>query len=366
MPGATMDWREEMLSPRWGKLVLAGCLVLAGLTQAACTGPAASLKSQPAQLLQWPNAPLPAKIQWVRTVADPAGAGISTGFWKSAWNLLVGGEKRHMIRPYGVLCDARERLIIADPGGGAIHLMDARENRYSIIEGGEGFKLRTPIGLTEDLQNHLYVTDSSAGEVYLLDLETLQLKPFPTPQLSRPTGIAYNAFNKQLYIVDTLADEVVVVSEGGKEVRRFGSLTFNHPTDIYIDKKGVVYVTDALNYNIQLFTPEGKAIGQIGTAGAELGRLNKPKGVAADSDGHIYINDAMHDAVQVFDAAGRFLLSFGSTGSENGEFWMPSGIYIDAQNYIFVADTYNRRVQIFRYLSEAIPPGPGTAQQGAK
>jgi len=355
-----------MLNARWGKVVLTGCLAVAALALSACTGPSASLKSQPEQLLQWPKAPLAPKVQWIRTIADPAGAGIRTGFWKSAWDLVVGGEKRHMVRPYGVLCDAHERLIIADPGGAAIHLMDVRENRYSIIEGGEGFKLRTPIGLTEDLQNHVYVTDSTAGEVYILDLETLQLKPFATPQLNRPTGIAYNAFNKQLYIVDTLADEVVVVNEGGKEIRRFGSLTFNHPTDIYTDKNGLVYVTDALNYNIQLFTPEGKPVGQIGTPGAELGRLNKPKGVAADSDGHIYISDAMHDAVQVFDPAGRFLLSFGSTGSGNGEFWMPSGIYIDAQNYIFVADTYNRRVQIFRYLSGTVPSGPGAAQQGAK
>lgn len=355
-----------MLSGPWIRTKLVSCLIAAALALSACATPVTGLKSKPEQVLQWPKAPLPPKIQWIKTVEDQNGAGISTGFWRSAWNLIVGGEKRHMIRPYGVLSDARERFIIADPGGGAIHLMDIGENRYSIVEGGEGFFLRTPIGLAEDLQNHLYITDSTAGEIYLLDLATLQMKPFATSQFSRPTGIAFNPVNKQLYIVDTLTDEVVVVNEAGKEVRRFGSASFNHPTDIYLDKKGVVYVTDALNYSIQLFSPEGKPLGQIGTPGAELGRLNKPKGVAVDSDGHIYICDAMHDAVQVFDAAGQFLLSFGSTGSGNGEFWMPSGIYIDPQDYIFVADTYNRRVQVFRYLLGAVAPQAGAVQQGAR
>lgn len=345
-----------MLREWQGRSVVAAVMLC---TLMACAGPVASLKSKPETDLYWPKRPLQPRIQWIRTVEDSAGAGISKPFWKKALEFIAGADQRHMLRPYGVLLDQSDRLFIADPGAGVVHLMDLKEQRYSVLDGGGGGRLRTPIGLTEDLQNRLYITDSTSGDVIRYDLATGVAELFPVPQLYRPTGIAFNAVNKLIYIVDTTANEVVAVDQSGTEKERFGS-SFNHPTDICVDRKGQVYVTDALNYRIKIFTPEGQLLNEIGTAGDELGRLDKPKGVAVDSEGHIYISDALLDAVQVFDASGQFLLSFGSTGTSNGEFWMPSGLYIDQQDYLLVADSYNRRIQVFRYLSNAQPDAVGT------
>lgn len=354
--------RGRMARGGKGRAVAVLTLLLALFSLASCSAPVSLLKEKPSADLQWPQKPFEAKIRWMKTIADARDVGITKSFWKKALEFFIGAEQRRIVKPYGVLFDSAERLFIADPGAGLVHFMEMKEGRYILIGDESNSPLRTPIGLAEDEHDRLYITDSTTGNVYLYDLAGRSLKPFLGRTLQRPTGIAYNRVNKLLYVVDTAAGRVVAVDESGAEKLRFGSSgaekgEFNHPTDITVDAKGFIYVTDPLNYKIKVFTPEGKLVNQFGAPGDAPGNLNKPKGVAVDSEGHIYVSDALFDSVQIFDTAGRLLLSFGWRGTENGTFWMPSGIFIDQHDYIFVADTYNQRVQVFRYLPEggAIP-----------
>ena len=117
-----------------------------------------------------------------------------------------------------------------------------------------------------------------------------------------------------------------------------------------MDSAGDLYVTDALNARIQVFSSEGKFLRMFGTAGDSAGYFAKPKGVAVDSDGHVYVIDAIQDSVQIFDKSGALMLVFGEAGNGAGQFWMPSGVFIDKADNIYVADSYNQRIQVFRYL----------------
>jgi DNA-binding beta-propeller fold protein YncE len=336
------------------------CLIASLISLTACAHPGSLVQGTPPVALQWPAKPDIARIQWVKTVADYQDAGIAKGFWKKVLEFVAGADESHIVRPHGVLLDGQERLCIADPGAGVVHVMDVKEGRYTIIGRESGSPLRTPIGVAEDAQDRLYITDSTAGKVFRYDFASRTLSPFLQRSLLRPTGIAYNKSNKLLYVVDTAASQIVALDEKGGEKLRFGTVGengggFNRPTDIAVDAAGQIYVTDPLNYRIKRFTPDGKLLTQFGAPGDGVGYLNKPKGVAVDSEGHIYVSDALLDAVQIFDETGRLLLVFGSNGTGNGEFWMPSGIYIDQHDNIFVADTYNRRIQVFRYIPEAGP-----------
>jgi DNA-binding beta-propeller fold protein YncE len=304
----------------------------------------------------------------VRSIANEQDVGISRGFWQRTLDFFTGTTGTRIVRPHGVLFDAHDRLFIADPGAGLVHCMDLGAGRYFVI-GEDGPPLETPIGLAIDDREQLYVTDSTQGLVFRYDLAAQTLKPFLSGGLSRPTGIAWNPVNRLLYIVDTTARQVVVVDEQGLIRQRLGNsvtndengdvhVQFNRPTDIWIDTRGQLYVTDPLNASIKLFTPEGLLLTQFGIPGDAPGEFNKPKGVATDSSGHIYVNDALLDAVQIFDHDGTPLLVFGGAGSGPGEFWMPSGLYIDPSDRIFVTDTYNQRVQVFRYLPAAARSKP--------
>ncbi|HEY6871693.1 MAG TPA: 6-bladed beta-propeller [Geobacteraceae bacterium] len=352
--------RLQEITERTKPIAVRAALGFLVLCLTACATPASLYETRPSVPIQWPQPPLPAKIVWVRSIASPQDAGIGKGFWKRALELVIGTDERRIIRPHGVLFDEKEQLFIADPGAGLVHWMDLKKGRYTVIGTEGGHPFRTPIGLAEDEGGRLYITDSTAGKVFIYDLAGGTLTPLILLHLERPTGIAYNRVNKLLYIVDTTAGQVVGIDGQGVERVRFGSAgegktQFNHPTDIAVNARGELYVTDPLNYRIKLFSPEGHLVSEIGEAGDSQGNLNKPKGVAVDSEGHVFVCDAMLDSVQIFDEAGRFLLSFGDTGVANGQFWMPSGIFIDRNNYIFVADTYNQRLQVFRYLAGAGP-----------
>jgi DNA-binding beta-propeller fold protein YncE len=334
------------------------CLAVAVLLLVGCASADPLLKRTQSSGPQWPKILPAAKIEWVKSISTAEDTGITKGFWRRALELLTGADKHPITRPYGVLFDDNSRLVVADPGSGVVHLFETKEGRYTSIKGDGESRLQVPIGLAEDEKGRLYISDSSTGKIFRYDFASRVLTTFKQ-QLQRPTGIAYNSVNKLLYISETTAHRVVAVDETGIERVRFGEdaiglIRFNHPTDIVVDAKGQVFVTDPLNYKIRTFTPEGILVNEFGSMGDSPGEFNKPKGVAVDSRGHIYVTDALLDAVQVFDDNGRFLFSIGTTGAGIGELWMPSGIFIH-NDYIFVADTYNQRVQIFRYVIDREP-----------
>jgi DNA-binding beta-propeller fold protein YncE len=289
-------------------------------------------------------------------VAIPEDAGIAKGFWKKALELVTGADTSRFVKPYGVLYDDSGRLVVADPGAGVVHVMDTKAARYSTITSASGAPLRSPIGLAEDQENGLYITDSVTNAVYRYDLALRTLAPF-LAGIKRPTGIAYNKVSKLLYISETGGDDVVAVDLKGAIKRRFSKTMpagqgFNHPTDLAVDLKGQVYVTDPLNFMVRVFTPEGLQVAAFGEMGDARKELSKPKGIAVDEKGRIFLCDAMLDMVKVFEANGQLLFTVGSNGTGNGGFWMPSGIFI-SQKYLFVTDTYNRRVQIFKMIKGA-------------
>jgi sugar lactone lactonase YvrE len=332
-------------------LIVGACAALA-----ACAAPAGLRSSPDSPRLQWPAPPAPPEIEWVRSVENYRDAGISKGFWVRLRDAVAGSADSSLRRPYGVHLDRQSRLLVVDSGSAVLHLMDMQRNEYTIIGRGPGRTLQQPIAVAEDAQGDLYITDSAAGLVYRYDARERRLLPFV--RLQRPTGIAFNPTNQWLYVTDTLAHQIVAFDSNGNERLRLGQRgekagDFNFPTDLFIDSNGKIYVTDPLNFRIQIFTPAGTFLTTLG--GSDV--FSKPKGVATDSDGNIYVCDAMLDVVRVFDAAGTLLFDFGGRGIHPGEFWMPSGIHINADDIILVADTYNRRVEVFRYLrkEQALP-----------
>ena len=97
---------------------------------------------------------------------------------------------------------------------------------------------------------------------------------------------------------------------------------------------------------------DGNFIREFGKAGDGPGYFTRPKGIAIDSDGHVWVADAMQDRVQVFTPEGRLLIWMGNHGLLPGQFSMVSGVTIDKQNRVITSEQYPGRVQIFRYVTD--------------
>ncbi len=313
--------------------------------------------SKPAPVILWPAPPEIPRISFVNAVSQQADLGIADGVVKGFLKYLLGKPVTPMVGPHGVAVDAEGRLYVVDNFLKKVHVYDRQGGKYTLLpEKGDGFV--SPIGIAiDDKRGRIYVTDSVQAVVRIFAKgEAEQVAEIKSGGMDRPTGLAVNAAADELLVVDTLHSSIQRYSLADLSLKGIIGLEgseagqFHSPTDIAVGPTGMIYVTDALNFRVQVLSPEGKFLRSFGGAGDGPGYFSRPKGLALDGDGNIYVVDALFDNVQVFNAEGELLMAFGKPGQEPGEFWSPSGIFIDRHNTIYVSDSYNKRVQIFQYL----------------
>lgn len=345
---------------------LAYLLLIAGLIVLLSACEPLPIKAEPKPVnpnLVWPSPPETPRVAYVQSIAKPEDLGIRHGFWQRVKALLMGESDERLVRPMAVVVSSGE-VFVADPGARGIHRMKPGGD-YHLLSAADGVGLVSPVGVTV-CGNELLATDSSRAQVLMLpltgvrdDAEMVSLK-LDVP-LHQPTGIACDDRGR-LLVADTAAHEVKVFRRGpgrtatlevvvGKRGAGLGE--FNFPTYLWRDGDGKVYVSDALNFRVQVLDAQLKPMAQFGKLGDGSGDAARQKGVATDAAGHVYVVDGLFHAFQIFDAKGDYLLSVGARGGDPGEFWLPTGIFIDRDDRIYVADSYNGRVQVFRYLGVA-------------
>ena len=314
-------------------------------------------------LPQWPPAPQAARISYLYSVTTPNDANIGRGLIKRTWRYIKGGEVERISKPQGIHVDMAGRLYVVDTGQGKIHVFDASSSTYFAFPDKPIADFAYPVGIAADGNGRVYVSDSSTNLVHVFDaFGKKYLTSIGHGLLLRPTGLALRPDSNELLVVDTLASEIIVFDTGnfdfkmraGRKGQERGAL--HYPTNIALAPDGDLYITDALNFRIQILSADLGFEDQFGEAGNSPGFFSRPKGVAVDSDNNVYVVDALFDNVQVFNRSGELLLAFGTSGHTAGEFWLPNDIFIDSNDRIYVSDSYNSRVQIFQYHSMGDQP----------
>ena len=308
----------------------------------------------------WPDPPEAARIQFIGEFSQPSELGIQPPFWSRIVRIATGPEQNKLIRPMSVVVAEQANIIyVADPGAGCVHRYDLQSAKYRQLRLAQGAPLLTPVGLAVSPDGRVFVSDSQLARVFVAEADDEVLTPLQldTP-LQQPTGIAWDASNDHLYVVDTSAQVIRRYTSKGELIAEYGQRgeragTLNYPTFLWQDRDRNLLVSDSLNFRIQRFSHDGRALDQFGKVGDATGTLSRPKGVATDRFGHIYVIDSLFHAMQIFDSDGRFLLAVGEQGQDPGQFWLPAGLFVDTQNTIFVADTHNSRIQVFRYVGAA-------------
>jgi hypothetical protein len=273
-------------------------------------------------------------------------------------DLIFGVKSSNPIKPMSIIAINPDTFWIVDQGIGS--LLEVFNGVGEITHTRNKNQEILPSLVSSCLLpgNKILFTDSKLNKIFIFIPGRKEFKILnDSLLLEQPTGIAYSAVNKEIWVVETKAHRISVLTEEGKLIKQIGNRgsgdgEFNFPTYIWIDKSGTVFVVDAMNFRIQIFSESGKWVSVFGEIGDSSGYLSRPKGIATDSFGHIYVADALFHVVQVFDNKGKFLYVFGSQGQEKEQFWMPTGIFIDSSNYIYVADSYNSRVQVFQLIHD--------------
>ena len=356
---------------RIGRLSLLIGIVIAGISGTppmieARQADRTSKKAKPAvaaadRLPVWPLPPEEPRIRYVRSYH-----GVSDFKQRKAprWKALLLGEdpsdqkpSDSMIKPYGIAVSRIGRVYVTDTVARRVFVFDPEAKTVSFLGETGTAKLTKPVGVAVDGDDHVFVADATANRVFGYDLDgRLLIAIGREGEFDNPSGLAVDRKRNLLYVADAKKHQVLCYStKDGSAVRTIGHRggapgEFNFPTNVFVDARGRLYVTDTMNFRIQVFDTEGVFINEFGTQGDTPGSLNRPKGVGVDSEGHIYVVDSSFNNFQTFDAEGQLLLFVGSVGRGPGEFFLPAGLYVDDHDLIYVADQGNARVQVFEYL----------------
>ena len=313
--------------------------------------------------MTWPGPPESPRLEYAGMLLGeqnfvrigPESSG--TRFLRWLTGLGDGNERiAQLVRPQTGIVDSRGRILVTDGGSPSVFVFDEMNGSYDVWhEAMSGFDFLSPVGIVEHPAGGYLIADADIGAIFYLSPDGVPLGRFTTDELLRPTGLAIDADNGNVYIADKDARQVKVYSSQGRLLRTIGESgagqgQLNAPLHVHIsgDK---LFVSDALNANVQIFaTDDGRSLGQIGRRGLYVGNLVRPKGVTTDSDGNVYVVESYYDHLLIYNQGGEFLLPIGGTGNEIGHFYLPAGIWSDGRDRIFVADMFNARVVVFRYV----------------
>ena len=155
------------------------------------------------------------------------------------------------------------------------------------------------------------------------DTETVTLKD--------PEGLFYDSKDR-LLVADTgnnrvliFAPDLSLVGTIGEEGQGDGQ--FRQPVDVAVDSRGRIIVADAGNNRIEIFDASGRFLSTFGSAVTEgdpsvppaNGQFRRPSNVTVDDRDNIIVTDRFNGRLQVFDRDGKHLFTLSNRTGEKSE-----------------------------------------------
>ncbi|HEY5998531.1 MAG TPA: hypothetical protein VI078_04420 [bacterium] len=248
-------------------------------------------------------------------------------------------------------------VYLADSGLGRVLVFSAAGGYLRSVGAGagpDGKLLRNAIGVACDGEEHLYVADAGRSAVYVFAPggELLRRIDIPPPEIGVATGISDVAVGAggRLFVLDNLNNRVGALDRVGQP-RFFGALgakegDLSAPTFCDLDAAGNLYVAEAFNARVQVFSPAGQFARHFGRYVRGPGGMGRPKGVAVDRSGEVYVADSWLNTVQVFDAAGRFVAVLADEDGVPLDLGSPNGVALGRGRLVAIAERLSARLQI--------------------
>jgi len=317
----------------------------------------------------WPPPPEEPRVRYVAVYAgsDDVGATRRSRTISLKETLLgraqAGARKNAngFVKPFGVAVDGFGRIIVADSVQASVVVMDpARRQFLPIGENSNQPAFHTPIGLAVDGANNIYVGDNGLNRVLVFGPDLAYRTAIgERDEMLAPSGLAVDQARGRLYVVDSRKHVLLVYDLAtGKLQTRIGKRgfedgEFNMPTGVAVGPDGRVYVTDTMNYRVEVFGPDLRFLWSFGSLGVRPGQFRRPKGIAVDADNVVYVVDSDYNNFQMFTSQGQPLMWVGEMGNRPGQLLLPAGIAVDRQHRrIFVSEQYNKRVQVFERVGQ--------------
>ena len=253
---------------------------------------------------------------------------------------VVGQDKvlRPLWKPYG-LTTSRGKLYICDTQPKNLTIVDFAKQKFDYLRPDGPAVMKMPLSIAVDPNDGTrYVADAARGQVLIYSADNQYLGDVGQKGEMKPSGIA--EWKDRFYVTDLSNHCVRVYSKADRKLL-FSVPRVNDdahgklysPTNVDVDDKGQIYVSDTGAAMVQVYDVEGNLLRTIGQLGLKPGRFARPKGIAVDREGRVYVVDAATAITQVFDKEGRLLMYFGEPATSGpGALYLPAGIAVDYDN----------------------------------
>ena len=213
----------------------------------------------------------------------------------------------------------------------------------------EGASIPAPRAVHSTDEGEVFVLDNG-GRVLVYDEKGALLRRWWMPDYSigKPEKIV-RLKDGRLAVADTHYHRVVFFDNAGEVTGMFGSLghepgQFIYPVAVVEDDVRNLYVAEyGDNDRVQKFSPEGEFLLQFGRPGTSSGEFQRPSGMVWRV-GKLYVVDAFNNRIQVFSDAGEFLEVL---GGEDGTLHYPYDIALSPSDELFVVEYAGGRVSKF-------------------
>lgn len=159
--------------------------------------------------------------------------------------------------------------------------------------------------------------------------------------ISRPVAVAVPEERGVVLIGDGASTEVVAFDPLGRAMRKLGSGRVHALQSIAAMESGPrgLYVLDRLAQQVVVLGPAGQVVEVVGE-----NHLVQPRAMAVDRAGRVFVADDADQLIKVFRGT-SLLGALGGRGRGPGRFGRIEAMAVDG-NLLYVADSLNARVQV--------------------
>lgn len=253
----------------------------------------------------------------------------------------LAGGRLTFVRPVGVAAMG-DVLLVADAGARTLWRLDRSRDAMAAFAPftGGGAEQGASLQLGNDFSawialpaEHVVLQYDAGGRVVRTWRDEINA--------ARPVAVAVPDNRSELLVGDAATAQVVVFDPLGRARRLLGRGRGDALQSIAAMSFGPegLYVLDRIAQQVVVLGASGEVLALIGEQ-----QLVQPRALAVDRSGRVFVSDDRDQVIKVFRGA-RLLATAGGAGSRAGRFGRIEAMAVDG-NLLYVVDSLNARVQV--------------------
>ena len=265
-----------------------------------------------------------------------------------------GPNNEQLMRPYLMAKGPNNEIIVRNYSTQQLVIFD-EQLQYSHVIGGRGNgngKFQSITGIAVDNKGYLYVADCQLHCIQKFTPNGQFVSQFGS------TGTTDGQFDAPFGLVLSQSELLFVCDRYNNRIQVFKNDQYSYsfgqqdkkldPADVILNgNEDQLFITDASNHEVKVFTPSGQFLRIFGHFTDVLFKLQRPVGIYYTPDNHLLISSSYNDCVLVFEEDGRYVSAIVGTYQGKKRLSSPCGVIMMNNGQIVIASKVTNKLVVF-------------------